>query len=150
MSNLAGRKVIGSAWVEAVQPTLDGFINCTIELLDMNLGEEADYNWATNKVTGVEPVILFSGEAQFQVYRFTLTMDAPVGSVDQVRNGRFTVKRDLLGDIDIRKGMAIRMTSCEDNPSLTTYEYTVNSGLNAGTPLRRTIETEIDMARVVR
>jgi len=149
MSNLSGRKVIGPGWIEAVQPTLDGFINCTIDLIDMQTDETTDYNWKTNSGGTTSTTILYSGEAQFQVYRFTLTMDAPVGSVDQVRNGRFTVKRDLIGDIDIRKGMQIRITACDDNPSLMTYQYVVNSGLNAGTPLRRTIETEIDMARVV-
>lgn len=150
MSNLSGRKIIGSRWVEAVQPALDGFVNVEIELVDLQRETTTEYNWKTNKGGTSAPVSLYTGEAQFQVYRFTLTMDAPVGSVDQVRNGRFTVKRDLIGDIDIRKGMEIRITACEDNPSLMTYQYVVNSGLNAGTPLRRTIETEIDMARVVR
>lgn len=149
MSNLSGRKIIGTAWTEAIQPTLDGFVNCSIRLLDMDLGTTGEYSWTTNTGGTGTPVVLYEGEAQFQIYRFTLTMDAPVGSVDQVRNGRFTVKRDLIGDIDIRKGAQIRILDCPDNPSLLTYQFTVNSGINAGTPARRTIETEIDMARVV-
>ena len=107
--------------------------------------------WTTTGArTRVRTQSLWSGEAQAQVYRFTLTMDAPVGSVDQVRNVRFTADaRGELNSLDIRKGMRVRVVSCEKNPSLERYQYVVNSGLNSGSNFRRTIETEVDMARVV-
>lgn len=149
MSNLAGRRILGPEWSNAAQGPLDGMQNCTIELLDMRTEIQGEYSWVTNTGGTAAPVVVYSGEAQMQVYRFTLTMDAPVGSVDQVRNARFTVSRDLIGDIDIRKGMQIRVTACDDNPTLTTYQYVVNSGFTSGSALRRTIETEVDMARVV-
>ena len=149
MSNLAGRKIISAAWTDAIQPTLDGFVNCSIRIMGMSTGDISDYNWATNSGGTAEPTVLYEGEAQFQIYRFTLTMDAPAGSVDQVRNGRFTIKRDLIGDVDIRKGAQVRILDAPDNPTLLTYQFVVNSGINSGTPARRTIETEIDMARMV-
>lgn len=149
--NLNRRPAIDPRWVESAQQPLDGFLNCTIELLDMNMGDQSavEYDWKTNQGGSVEPVVLFSGDAQVQVYRFTLTMDAPVGSVDQVRNARFTVKQAEIDGLDIRKGMQVRVTSCPGNNTLERYQYVVNSGLNSGTPFRRTIETEIDMARVI-
>jgi hypothetical protein len=149
--NLNSRPAIDPRWIESVQSPLDGFVSCEIELLDMNLAEQdTDYDWRTNTSTGSAPEVLFSGSAQVQVYRFTLTMDAPVGSVDQVRNARFTVNPNDFGDIDVRKGQQVRVTACEVNPSLMTYQFVVNSGLNSGLNFRRTIETEVDMARVVR
>lgn len=148
--NLNKRPAISEQWIAAAQPTLDGFLNCTIELVDLHLGEvPATYDWRTNTGSNSTTEVLFSGDAQMQVYRFTLTMDAPAGSVDQVRNARFTVSAEEIGDIDVRKNMIIRVTSCPNNTTLERYQYVVNSGLNSGWALRRTIETEVDMARVV-
>lgn len=75
-------------------------------------------------------------------------MDAPAGSVDQVRNVRFTLNKTISEGIDIRKGQIVRVTSCPLDSSLERYQYIVNSGLNSGWSFRRTIETEVDMARV--
>lgn len=148
--NLNKRPVIDPRWKTSVQSPLDGFLNCEIELLDMHLDEDGvGYNPVTNTGGDSAPEVLFSGSAQMQVYRFTLTMDAPVGSVDQVRNARFTVRLDEIGDVDIRKGQRVRITSCPDDPALERFQYVVNSGFNSGSAFRRTIETEVDMARVV-
>lgn len=148
--NLNNRPAIDARWIASVQPTLSGFLNCQIELYDMNLDEAgADYNWATNEGFGATRTLLYSGEAQLQVYRFTLTMDAPAGSVDQVRNVRFTVNKEEISGVDVRKGQMIFVTSCENDPALTRFQYVVNSGLNSGASFRRTIECEVDMARVI-
>lgn len=148
--NLNKRPVIDPRWIQSVQPTLDGFLNCEIELLDVKLDHRGTgYDWKTNQNASAPPTVLFAGPAQFQVYRFTLTMDAPVGSVEQVRSGRFTINMEDIGpELAVRKGQMIRMTSCPNDPSLTHYEYVVNSGLNSGLGFRRTIETEINMSRV--
>jgi hypothetical protein len=149
--NLNKRPIVSDKWIESVQPTLDGFVNCEIEILDVHQDQDGrDYDWRTNTGGSAEPTVLYSGEAQFQVYRFTLTMDAPVGSVDQVRSGRFTLKQTAdVAELNIRKGQMIRVTHAPMNPSLTKFQYNINSGLNSGVPFRRTIEVEIDMARVV-
>lgn len=148
--NLNKRPAIDPRWIDAAQPTLDGFINCTIELLDMNHVEDGqDYDWRTNQGANVEPEVLFTGEAQIQVYRFTLTMDAPVGSVDQTRNARFTVNHPDIAGVDVRKGQRVVVTSCPNDPALERFQYVVNSGFNSGSSFRRTIETEVDMARVM-
>lgn len=129
---------------------MDGFINCTIALIDEKYElDGASYNWYTNEDSGSAPVVLWHGAAQAQIFRFTLTMDAPVGAVDQVRTVRFTVDAPELEDVDIRKGMQVRVLAAPMNPSLTSYQFVVNSGLNSGTPFRRTIETEVDMSRVL-
>lgn len=129
---------------------MDGFINCTIALIDEKYElDGADYNWYTNEDSGSTPVILWTGPAQAQIYRFTLTMDAPVGAVDQVRTVRFTVDAPEVQGLDIRKGMQVRVLEAPLNPSLVTYQFVVNSGLNSGIPFRRTIETEVDMGRVL-
>lgn len=149
--NLNNRATADPRWIQHVQNPLDGFLNCEIQLLDMNLREDdgRNFDWKTNTGSSATPDILYAGVAQLQVYRFTLTMDAPVGSVDQVRNVRFTLPRKVGLDLDIRKGMQIAVTSCENDPSLTRYQYVVNSGLNSGWGFRRTIETEVDMARII-
>jgi hypothetical protein len=130
---------------------MSGFLNCTIDLLDMNMGEDGDdYNWYTNEGAYTEPTRLMSGvSAQLQIFRFTLVMDAPVGSVDLTRTVRFTVASADAEGIDIRKGMMVRVTDCPGDDTLTRYQYIVNSGINSPWSFRRTIETEVDMARVV-
>lgn len=151
MANLLRRQDMSARRAEAVTRIWDDWLNCDIRLIDMNWREDGgDYNWLANTGGLAEPVVLFEGPAQMQVYRFTLVMDAPVGSVDQVRTARFTVGRELLDPaMDIRKGMQIRVLACDHNPSLETYEYVVSSGLNSGSNFRRTIECEVDMARIV-
>lgn len=148
--NLNKRPIISEQWINSVQPTLDGFLNCEIELLDMKTEEDwnAGYDWKANTGTAV-PDVLWSGAAQIQVYRFTLTVDAPVGSVDQTRTVRFTMPMADIAGIHIRKGQRIRVTSCDNDPEVMTYQYNVVSGLNSGAGFRRTIECEVDMARVV-
>lgn len=149
--NLNSRPTADPRWIEHVQNPLDGFINCEIDVLDMHLSSDdgRNYDWRTNQGATGAPTILYSGLAQLQVYRFTLTMDAPVGSVDQVRNVRFTLPRKTALELNIRKGMQVRVNSCPNDPALTRYQYVVNSGLNSGWGFRRTIETEVDMARVI-
>jgi hypothetical protein len=147
---LNARPSVDPRWRSHTDPTLDGWINCTISLYDAQLLENAaDYDWKTNTGANAAPTLLFSGEAQMQVYRFTLVMDAPAGSVDQVRNARFTVDHKDIGDIFIRKGQRVFVDACPNDPTLEKYQYVVNSGFNSPWSFRRTIETEVDMARVM-
>ncbi len=149
--NLNNRRVMDPRLPEAADFTLDGLENCEIELYHFKRAQDDgdDWDWKTNASSGnAEPVLMYAGPAQMQVFRFTLTMDGPVGAVDQYRTVRFTVKRKDFGDMRIQKGWVIKVTSCPDAPANTTYQYIVNSGLNSGSPFRRTIECEVDMGRV--
>jgi hypothetical protein len=144
------RSTLHPRWINSVQNTLDGFISCTISLYDQDLLQTGtDYDWRANTGATVEPTLLFSGPAQIQVYRFTLTMDAPVGSVDQTRNARFTINHEEMAGVVVRKGQRVFVDSCPHDPTLEKYQYVVNSGFNSGASFRRTIETEVDMARVM-
>jgi len=128
--------------------TLDSWENVEIALFNMKTGDPSGYNWKTNESSN-PPVLLFSGPAQMQMYRFTLTMDSPAGSVSQIRNARFTLDRKLVESINIRKGHEIRIIDSPHDHSLETYQFVVNSGINSGSAFRRTIETEVDMSRIV-
>ena len=150
--NLVTRPAISEQWRESTGQVMDAFLNCMIELYDQEQAEDgSDYNWKTNEGGTADSVLLWSGAAQLQVFRFTLTMDAPVGSVDQIRSVRFTVDANDPGivDLDIRRGQSIRVIECPMNTTLLRYQYVVNSGLNSGSNMRRTIETEVDMTRVI-
>jgi hypothetical protein len=151
--NLNSRLALDPRFRLAGSEALGGFINCTIDLYDMNWGQDGkadEYNWQTNSGATVEPTLLIGGvDAQIQVYRFTLTMDAPVGSVDQVRTVRFTINSEDADGIDIRQGQMVRVTSCEGDSALERYQYTVNSGINSPVSFKRTIECEVDMKRIV-
>lgn len=135
-----------------IEQSLASFDNVAIELLDMRRRDDkaTDWDWKTDSQgPDVAPTVLFSTDrAQMQVFRFTLTMDGPVGSVDQYRTVRFTFDHRVAPDLRISAGMAVRVTSCPGNPANTSYVYIVNSGLNSGSPFRRTIECEVDMRRV--
>lgn len=148
--NLNSRPAQDPRWVNAADNTLDGFLSCTIELYAKDQIDDGQaYNWKTNTGAGGTNTLLFAGDAQLQVYRFTLTMDAPAGSVDQVRSVRFTIKGEDIEGVDVRRGQTIRVTSCDNDPTLERYQYIVNSGLNSGAAFRRTIETEVDLTRVI-
>jgi len=150
--NLVTRPIIGEQWREATGQVADGFLNCTIELYDQEQIDDGDnYNWQTNAGAGSASTLLWAGPAQVQVFRFTLTMDAPVGSVDQLRSVRFTIDANdpVIKELDIRRGQSVRVITCPMNHTLTRYQYVVNSGLNSGSSMRRTIETEVDMTRVI-
>lgn len=155
MVNLAKRSVIHPWRERRVQHVLDQFDNCTFSLYDQDLLDDYDrslnYDWRANTgADGSNRTRLFGPiPGQVQVYRFTLTVDAPVGGVDQYRTVRFTARASDVGDLDIRRGMVVEVDSCPQNPSLETYQFIVASGLNAGAPFRRTIECEVDMARVI-
>lgn len=144
------RPSVHPRWNRSADHPLGGFINCTISLYDAQLLQDgAGYDWRTNANANSDPTLLFSGEAQMQVYRFTLVMDAPAGSVDQVRNARFTIDHADIEGVVIRKGQRIFIDACESDSTLEKYQYVVNSGFNSGSAFRRTIETEVDMARVM-
>lgn len=149
--NLNNRSMFDPRLVRSTNIPLDGAENCEIELYDFHrdLDTGKDWDWKTNLGDGdATPTLIWAGPAQMQVFRFTLTMDGPVGSVDQYRTVRFTVNRSKIGDMRIPGGWVVKVTSCPESPSNTSYQYIVNSGLNSGTPLRRTIEAEVDMTRV--
>ncbi len=135
-----------------VENSLAAFDNVEFELLDMKrrLDNADDWDWKTDTTSGdTTPQVLFrTDRAQMQVFRFTLTMDGPVGSVDQYRTVRFTFDHRVQPDLRISAGMAIRVVSCPGNPTNESYVYIVNSGLNSGSPFRRTIEAEVDMRRI--
>lgn len=151
MANLLKRDSLHPYFERGSDVVWDQFTNATIEVIDMNLEDGAPgYNWFTNEESAPSTAIIYRGVAHMQVFRFTLTMDAPVGSVDQVRSARFTINPLLLSpEIDIRKGAQIRVIECATNPSLETYHYIVNSGLNSSHNFRRTIECDVDMGRVL-
>lgn len=151
MVNLLNRSSLHPHFERGSDIVWDQLTNATIEVLDMNLDAGAvDYNWLTNEEHAPAPDVLYRGPAHMQVFRFTLTMDAPVGSVDQVRSARFTINTALFSpEIDVRKGVQIRVIECAKNPSLETYHYIVNSGLNSSHNFRRTIECDVDMGRVL-
>lgn len=87
--------------------------------------------------------LLWTGEAQMQVYRQALTVDDVAGSVTQLRSVRFTMDLEET-NFPIRKGMIVRVISSKYNTMDTTYEYTVTSGANSPLAFKRTIEAETD------
>lgn len=148
--NLATRSAIDPRWQAAAGVVLDGFLNCEIELWDQEMTADAsNFNWKTNTGSGGSSTLLFAAPAQLQIFRFTLTMDAPAGSVDQIRSVRFTLDRNLVEGINVRRGQSVRVTSCPSDSTLEHYQYVVNSGINSPSAFRRTIETEVDMTRVI-
>lgn len=150
--NLNNRGAYDPRLNTTLERPLASFNNCIIQLLDMKRGEQTAEGWDWRGITpadqSAEPEVLLTAEAQMQVFRFTLTMDGPVGSVDQYRTVRFTFSHKEQPDLRIRNGYVIRVISCPGNPTNETYQYIVNSGLNSGTSFRRTVETEVDMSRV--
>lgn len=91
-----------------------------------------------------KPTLLWTGPAQMQVYRQSLTVDDVAGSVTQIRSVRFTMSLEETQFI-IRKGMIVRVVATDYDSQDIQYEYTVTSAANSGLAWKRTIEAETDM-----
>lgn len=150
VSNLNNRSALDPRWGRWALRTLDAFESCIISIYDMNT-EDAGRDFHPFAPPGGQvsrSTKLFTGPAQMQVYRQTLTMDDVAGSVTQVRSVRFTTGLDG-PNFPVRKGLVVRVDSNPHDPDAENYEYIVTSGLNSGLAWKRTIECEVDMAVIV-
>ena len=148
MANLVRRPALHPDWTTWGLTPLAAFANTVIAIFDPNSDLNGmDYNPFTANVTS-KPKLLWQGAGQLAVFRQTLYADDVAGSVTQVRSVRFTVP--LNGpDLPVRKGLIVRVISCEHDRDAEQYEYTVTSGINSGLAWKRTIEAESDMAVIV-
>lgn len=150
MSNLNNRSALDPRWTRWALGTLAAFESCIISIYDMNT-ENAGQDFNPFAAPGGQvsrSTKLYTGKAQMQVYRQTLTMDDVAGSVTQVRSVRFTTPLDG-PNFPVRKGLIVRIDSCPHDPDAEKYEYIVVSGLNSGLAWKRTIECEVDMSVIV-
>jgi hypothetical protein len=130
---------------------LRSFAWCEFQLIDPNTPTgNANFDVWTN-TTDSEPVILWQGRGQMQVFRQTLNAEIPAGGITQVRSLRFTVPMADMQGIMIRKGLRIRIVAVDANgdQDVMSYVYTVTSGVGAVLGWSRTIEAEVDSGRVI-
>lgn len=81
--------------IQSAADVLSGFESCEIEIVDPNTNSGNDnFNVWTNE-TGSEPNVVWSGSAQMQVFRQTLTLEIPAGGMTQVRSARFTISDEV-------------------------------------------------------
>lgn len=148
MANLARRPALHPDWTTWGLTPLAAFANTIIAIFDPNSDLNGmDYNPFKANSTS-KPKLLWQGSGQLAVFRQTLYADDVAGSVTQVRSVRFTVPLDG-PDLPVRKGLIVRVISCEHDRDAEQYEYTVTSGINSGLAWKRTIEAESDMAVIV-
>ena len=168
MSNLNNRSALHPRWTFAPLRPLQAFEQCIIAIFDPNSRDSGnDYDPYDTGIPGFGfgqggfgqggfgggtastgtslPIKLWEGSAQFQVYRQSLTVDDVAGSVNQLRSVRITASRDGIV-MPLRKGLIVRVIECELNPTLTSYEVTVTSGMTSALAWKRTIEGEVDMS----
>jgi hypothetical protein len=145
MSNLNNRKSVDPRWTRWALKTLDGFATCIVAIYDPNISDDGVTFNPYGPPTTAEPTMLWQGPGQLQVFRQTLNADDVAGSITQIRSIRFTVPLDG-PQVPVRKGLIVRVISCEHDPSTTEYEYTVTSGINSGLAWKRTIEAETDQS----
>ena len=128
--------------------SIDGFKNCTIQILDPNIDTiDSAYNAWTN--AGMSAMtVLWTGPAQMNVFRQTLNAEVPGGAITQVRSLRFIAPKSG-PNFPIRKGLQVRVIRCPEDPGAIRYQYTVTSGLGAGLGWGRTIEAESDMSVIL-
>lgn len=145
------RSAVHPNFTRHAQRTLASFAWCTFQLIDPNTETgNANFDPWTND-TDSDPVVLWEGPGQMQVFRQTLNAELPAGGITQIRSLRFTVPIGLLQGIAIRKGMRIRVTQVDPmgDQEIMRYMYTVTSGVGATLGWTRTIEAEVDSGRVI-
>jgi hypothetical protein len=144
MSNLNNRKALHPRWQTWALNTLSAFEACVIAIYDPNSEiNGADYDPYDTENSTSAPTLLWEGSGQMQVFRQSLTVDDVAGSTAQVSSIRFTVAKDG-PEMPVAKGLIVRVVECEQDPSLTLYEFTVARGINSGLAWKRTIEAEVD------
>lgn len=168
MTNLNSRSALHPRWTKAPLRALAAFEECIIAIFDPNSTDSGD-NYDPYATTGTAfgfgeggfgeggfggvggslgtslPILLWSGPAQFQVYRQSLTVDDVAGSVNQLRSVRIAAPAD--GPLmPLRKGLIVRVISCPLNPTLEAYEVTVTSGMSSALAWKRVIEGEVDQS----
>lgn len=146
--NLNSRKSVHPRWTTWGVGPLSAFATCTIGIYDPNNEDNGDNFDPYGPPVNNASILLWSGEAQMQVFRQTLNADDVAGSVTQLRSVRFTAPLDG-PDMPVRKGLIVRVLQCDHDPAAEQYEYIVVSGLNSGLAWKRTIETEVDQAVLV-
>lgn len=142
------RASIDPRWQKSPLNPLEGFKNCVIRIIDPHLGvADAGYSAWTNSGTSAAET-LWQGPAQMNIFRQTLNAELPAGAITQVRSARFTATmEDIL--FPVRKGLLVRIVSCEGDASVTSYQFTVTSGIGSGLGFDRTIEAEVDVSVIL-
>lgn len=131
--------------IQSAADVLSGFESCEIEIVDPNTNSGNDnFNVWTNE-TGSEPNVVWSGSAQMQVFRQTLTLEIPAGGMTQVRSARFTISDEVAPYVP--GGFIVRVTAVDSNRNADAmnYQYTVTSGIRAPHAFTTTLECEVDM-----
>lgn len=144
------RKSVDPRWQKHHTVSLDGFKNCIIRLLEPNI-DTLDNSYSAWTNTSTTPAVTFwQGPAQFQIFRQTLNAELPAGAVTQIRSVRFSVPMNGNGPtLPIRKGLFLRVISCDGDDDATRYQYTVTSGIGAGLGWERIIEAETDLSVIL-
>jgi hypothetical protein len=122
-----------------------GFEACDIQIFNprTNTGDENFNPWTND--TGSDPILIWSGSAQMQVFRQTLTVEIPAGGMTQIRSARFTISDLTLPPVP--KGFVVKIVAIDSNlnEDAANYQYTVTGGLQAPYGFTTTLECEVDM-----
>lgn len=142
------RSAIHPRWTRFAAPVLRSFAWTKFRIIDPNTATaDAHFEPWTN-TTGSDPVALWEGWGQMQVFRQTLNAEIPAGGITQVRSLRFTVPHTDAANIAgvIRKGLTLRVVEVREtgDDDVLYYQYTITSGVGATLGWTRTIEAEVD------
>lgn len=142
------RSAVHPRWTRFAGPTLRGFAWTKFSIIDPNAGTGDAHFDVWNNTTDTDPVTIWTGWGQMQVFRQTLNAEIPAGGITQIRSLRFTVPHaDILtATAPIRKGLVLRVVEVAPlgDDDVLNYQYTVTSGVGATLGWTRTIEAEVD------
>lgn len=143
------RSAIHPRWTRFASPVLRSFAWTRFRIIDPETATGSqNFNPWTND-TASEPIIIWEGWGQMQVFRQTLNAEIPAGGITQVRSLRFTIPHADLTTLvrPIRKGLTLRVMEVKDlgDDDVLGYQYTVTSGVGATLGWTRTIEAEVDV-----
>lgn len=143
------RSAVHPQWTRFAAPILRSFGWTKFRIIDPNINSGNDDFDPWTNTTNSDPIIIWEGWGQMQVFRQTLNAEIPAGGITQVRSLRFTVPhKDIQGLTNpIRKGLRLRVIEVSDlgDDDTIGYEYTVTSGVGATLGWTRTIEAEVDV-----
>ena len=147
------RAAIHPRWTSFTAPVLRGFAWTRFRIIDPETETgDAHFNPWTN-ATDSDPIVLWDGWGQMQVFRQILTVEISAGGITQIRSLRFTVPHADIQAVSglIRKGLQLRVMEVKDSgdDEVMGYQYTVTSGVGATLGWTRTIEAEVDTGVIV-
>lgn len=133
-------RIFNPAWIDDLSRVPNAGMTATIEIFDRGMGD-AEYDIKLGEYVYPEAEkIIYSGMARVQQIR--MARNVPNNASDTlVQAVRFQIPKN---SATLKTDYRVRVTECDLNPHLLTYEFVIQGIINSSNPIEQTFETQAD------